>query len=100
MLALEKAIQTCDAEFTSQNLQKHLKHKAQGQSKSQYGTAAKLLSESPIGGDIGGYRRSDGREVRYNKQTSEYVVFKGDVVMTYYKLRPQQLKRILQGEKY
>ena len=100
MLTLDKAIELCDAEFTSRNLQKHLKHKERGQSKSQYGTAAKLLSESPIGGDIGGYKRSDGREVRYNKRTAEYVVFKGDVVLTYYKLRPQQLKRILQGEKY
>ena len=44
------------------------------------------------------YKRKDGREVKLNTSTKEYVVYKGDSIITYYKLNESQYKRALQKE--
>lgn len=97
---LTEAILLLDAKFGYNNGKQHIrKHTSElGQTPSQYRKAAKLLSEQPIGGNIGGYIRKDGREVRFNKATREYVVFKGNTVITYYKLNQSQYEKALKGE--
>lgn len=99
---LGKAIAVMDAVFAKYNGNTHVsKHaKEMGMKPKQYKSKAQILSESPIGGNIGGYKRRDGREVRYNRTTMEYVVFVGDDVITYFKIRPSQLKREKQANGY
>ncbi len=88
-----------DAKFSWQNAGKHLKHaKQMGMENKEYKNAAQILSEKPVGGNIIYYKRKDGREVKLNKSTKEYVVYKGDLIVTYYKLTESQFKRALKGE--
>lgn len=98
---LLKAIKALDATFSKENAKRHGKHiRELGASGMQeYKSKAKWLSEQPIGGNIGGYTRKDGRQVRYNKQTYEYVVFTGNTVVTFYKIRPQQLQREIEANR-
>ena len=99
MKALDIALFLIDAKFSWQNAGKHLKHaKQMGMENKEYKNAAQKLSEKPAGGNIIYYKRKDGREVKLNTSTKEYVVYKGDSIITYYKLNESQYKRALQKE--
>lgn len=96
---LNKAIETIDAKFSWQNAGKHLKHaKELGLTPKQYKSRAQELSEKPVGGNIFGYKRSDGSEVKVDKSTKEYVAFRGKKVITHYRLSESQFKRAMKGE--
>ena len=58
--------------------QRHKKHLRKGKSYSgmsmtEYVKKASELARSPIGGDIDGYKATDGAVVRYNKSTNDFV---------------------------
>ena len=58
--------------------QRHKKHLRKGKSYSgmpmtEYVEKASELARSPIGGDIDGYKATDGAVVRYNKNTNDFV---------------------------
>lgn len=99
MKALDIALFLMDAKLSWQNAGKHLKHAKQlGMSNKEYKNEAQKLSEKPAGGNIIYYKRKDGREVKLNTSTKEYVVYKGDSIITYYKLNESQYKRATKGE--
>lgn len=82
--------------FSKNNLQNHAKHLNQqysGMTLEQYEQTAMDLIQSPVGGDIDGYVRSNGQIVRYNKKTNDFVVG-----------RPEQgiatMHKLYDGERY
>lgn len=85
--------------LAGKNAGKHLKYaKQMGMENKEYKNAAQALSEKPAGGNIIYYKRKDGIEVKLNTSTKEYAVYKGDKIITYYKLNEGQFKRALKGE--
>lgn len=99
MEPLDKAILICDATFSWGNAGKHLPHaKQMGITNKEYKKGAKELSEATPSENIIHYKRKDGREVKLNKTTKEYVVYSGNRVITYYKLSESQFQRALKGE--
>ena len=69
-----------------------------GISRKQYANKGQELSEAPIGGNIIGYTRPDGRQVKVNTSTKEYVVYKGKTIITYYVLKQSQFERAMKHE--
>lgn len=99
MEALDKAILICDATFSWGNAGKHLQYaKQMGVTNREYKKGAKELSEASPSENIIHYKRPDGRDVKLNKATKEYVVYSGDRVITFYKLTESQFQRALKGE--
>ena len=97
--SIDKAISIIDAVFSRNNLNQHKKHAAEmGLSKRQYANNGKELSEAKPGGNIIQYTRPDGRQVKLNIQTKEYVVYKGNTIITHYILKQSQFERAMRHE--
>ncbi len=56
-----------------------------GFTKEQYAERALTLAQSPVGGNISGYRRANGSVVRYDKVANDYVVGYATGIATMYK---------------
>ena len=97
---LDKAIlNVTDAKFSWENGKKHSRHAHELElTPKQYRNRAQELSEATPGGNIVAYTRKDGRKAKLDKSTREYVVYKGNSVITFYKLNESQYERALRGE--
>lgn len=97
---LDRAISIAnDAKFGWENGKKHSRHAYElSLTPKQYRNRAQELSEATPGGNIVAYTRKDGRKVKLDKSTREYVVYKGNTVITFYKLNENQYEMALKGE--